>query len=186
MHRTAHWSRRRWLGSALAGGAVALTGGALWLQGEPAPIATFPDTDAALRWLDAIARSPQAHSLSPWPLAQVLEHAAQSVEFSLDGYPQLRSALFRDSVGTLAFLAFARRGRMTHDTQEPIPGAPALVATRIDAAAARLSEALRRFEAQPATHRFAPHFAFGTLDKDAYRRAHLMHLADHAREIVRG
>ena len=31
----------------------------------------------------------------------------------------------------------------------------------------------------------APHFAYGALDKNAYRRAHLMHLADHAREIVR-
>lgn len=30
----------------------------------------------------------------------------------------------------------------------------------------------------------APHFAYGELDKPQYTRAHLMHLADHARLIA--
>jgi hypothetical protein len=181
--------RRRWMQLAAGSGAFALAGAAAsawWLTGPRAAIAGFPDLDAALRWLDLVAHGPGHRSTTAWPLARVLEHAAQSVEGSLAGYPQLDSTVFRSSIGPLAFRAFARRGRLAHDTTEPIPGAPALVATDPAAAARRLAAALQRFEATPADFPFPPHFAFGALDKDDYRRAHLMHLADHAREIVPG
>lgn len=180
--------RRRLLKAALGGSALAVAGagaGGLWLHGEPAAIATFPDIAAALAWIETIGHDPGAFSTTDWSLPQVFEHAAQSVEYSLDGYPALHSALFRTSVGPLAFSVFVRRGRMSHDTGEPIPGAPALVATDLGLAAQRLIQALQRFESHPAHAALAPHFAYGALDKNAYRRAHLMHLADHASEIVR-
>ena len=177
--------RRRWLKLAAGASAGVLLGGgagALWLTGEPEPVAALPDIPAALAWLDRVTRVP-AESTSAWTLAQMLEHAAQSVEYSLQGYPELNSTLFRSSVGPLAFRAFARRGRMTHATTEPIPGAPALVADDVGAAAQRLAQALLHFEATPAAFAFPPHFAYGALSKDDYLRAHLMHLADHAREV---
>lgn len=177
--------RRRVLIGLLGAGGVALAGGAgVMYWSDPAAIETFPDTDSALRWLESLTRNPAARSLDAWPLAQVLEHAAQSVEFSLEGYPELRSALFRHSVGPVALRVFSHRGRMTHDTREPIPGAPALSATDIPTAAARLTAALQRFEQIPNDSALAPHFAYGRLDKADYRRAHLMHLADHARLIA--
>lgn len=181
--------RRRLLKVALGGSALAVAGagvGTLWLRGEPAPIATFPDTDAALTWIDAVSRDPSVRSITAWTLAQVLEHAAQSVEYSLDGYPTINSKLFRASVGALAFSAFSRRGRMSHATDQSIPGAPALVAADAAAAAQRLIQALRRFESHAEFAALAPHFAYGGLDKNEYRRAHLMHLAVHPREISRG
>jgi hypothetical protein len=181
--------RRRCLHLTLAGGAVVVAGGsasAWWLAGLRAPVAGFAGLDAALHWLERVTREPAHRSTTAWPLAQVLEHAAQSVEGSLQGYPQLESAAFRNSIGALAFRVFTRRGRLAHDTTEPIPGAPALVATDPAAAARRLAAALQRFEATPADFPFPPHFAFGALGKDDYRRAHLMHLADHAREVVPG
>jgi hypothetical protein len=178
-------ARRRWLRHAAAGAGLLLVaggGGATWLAGAPPPVARFPDVAAALEWLAKISHQP-ARSLTAWPLPQVLEHAAQSVEFSLRGYPELRSELFRASLGPLAFRAFARRGASWHDTTEPIPGAPPLSADNPITSAHRLAQALMRFEATPAEHDFAPHFAYGALDKDGYRRAHLMHLAEHAREV---
>ena len=180
--------RRRLLKLALGGSALAVAGagaGGLWLQGEPATIATFPDTAAALAWIEAIGSDPGARSITGWSLPQVFEHAAQSIEYSLDGYPAMRPAWFRGSVGPLAFSVFARRGRMSHDTEEPFPGAPVLVAADTALAAQRLVGALQRFESHPSDATLSPHFAYGALDKHAYRRAHLMHLADHAREIVR-
>jgi hypothetical protein len=182
-------SRRRWLGYAAGTGVVARAragGASSWLSGPPAPIATIPDSDAPLAGVDALATVPAARVAGAWSLAQMLEHAALSVDFSIDGYPALRPVWFRESLGALAFRVFARRGRMQHDTDELIPGAPALSATDPHLAAQRLTAALHRFEAQPDDFRFAPHFAFGELDKARYRRAHLMHLADHARTIVRG
>ena len=179
--------RRRLLQVAVGGTALAVAGvgaGGLWLQGEPAPIATFAGSDDARAWIDAIVRTGSGHSIGSWPLPQVFEHAAQSIEYSIDGYPAMHSTWFRASVGPLAYAVFARRGRMSHDTAEPIPGAPALLATDVDLAAQRLLRALERFEAYPSSAALAPHFAYGVLGKDQYRRAHLMHLAEHAGEIV--
>ena len=40
-----------------------------------------------------------------WPLPKVLNHLAQSVEYSIDGYPELKSALFRSAIGSVAKMA---------------------------------------------------------------------------------
>jgi Protein of unknown function (DUF1569) len=60
------------------------------------------------------------------PLAQMLNHAAQSIDYSIDGFPELQSKLFRAVVGSVAFTVFQARGKMSHSLVEPIPGAPAL------------------------------------------------------------
>jgi hypothetical protein len=164
----------------VAGASVA---GGLWLHGRPAPVSGFPDVAAATRWIDALLAARSVRSLTPWPVPQVLQHLAQSIDFSIDGYPSLRSATFRATAGALAFAVFDRRGRMTHGTTEPIPGAAALDASELAASAEGLRSAWQRFESLPASTPLAPHFAYGRLGRDEYRRAHLMHLADHAREI---
>jgi hypothetical protein len=114
----------------------------------------------------------------------VLEHLAQSIEMSIDGYPQLEPAWFRASVGPLAFRLFDRRGRMRHRLDAPIPGAAALnlQAQSIEPAASRLREAMSRFEKH--TGPLAPHFAYGALDKAAFARAHALHIANHQDWIV--
>ena len=61
-----------------------------------------------------------------WNLSQVLQHLAQSIEFSMQGFPALKGAWFRSTVGSAAFAVFNARGAMSHDLSEPIPGAPAL------------------------------------------------------------
>ncbi len=140
------------------------------------PVAGFPDVASALRTLETLP--PTARMAEGWTLSQVLEHAAQSIEFSLRGFPELKPALFRGTVGKLAFAVFDGRGRMSHGLSEAIPGAPALAAALLlPDAVARLSKALRDFDAH--TGALQPHFAYGALDKGAFARAHLMHLADH-------
>ena len=80
--------------------------------------------------------------------------------------------------GTAAFAYFKWRGQMSHSLTEPIPGAPALP-TFGDwkPAGQRLRAAIARFQAFNGV--LQPHFAYGVLDKAAYTRAHLMHLANH-------
>ena len=65
----------------------------------------------------------------------------------------------------------------SHDLAAPIPGAAPLTASDWHAPAERLKAAITRFQAHTGT--LKPHFAYGALDKAAYARAHLMHLADH-------
>src|SRR5690349_2911052 len=84
--------------------------------------------DDSLRWLDRLDKSPKARAIGAWPLGAVLEHLAQSIEMSMDGFPEPRSALFQKTAGSAAFAFFSWRGRMSHGLAEPIPGAPALPA----------------------------------------------------------
>lgn len=137
----------------------------------------------ALRWLDRVAAAKGARTTGAWPLPAVLEHLAQSIEMSLDGYPQPRSALFQNTVGAAAFAVFQWRGRMSHGLDEPIPGAPALALPGdLTASVARLRAAIVRFEGYSGA--LAPHFAYGRLDKAQYARAHAFHIANHQDEIV--
>lgn len=177
--------RRRFLklaGAGTAALAATVGGGAIWLSSAPAPVAGFASFAEARTWLAQLSANPAAYSLTDWSLAQVLEHCAQSVEFSLTGFPQPKPPLFQDTVGHFAFASFNRAGAMHHSVIEPIPGAPALVATDLGVATQRLLAAFAAFEAHDAP--LSPHFAYGALDKPAYERAHLMHLANHARHIA--
>lgn len=117
-----------------------------------------------------------------WSLAQMLQHLAQSIEFSIQGYPEARSALFQHTLGTAAFAVFDARGKMSHDLTEPIPGAPALDAQQgLKTAVQRLLDAMEGFSAYKGV--LKPHFAYGELTREQYQRAHLMHLANHWTQV---
>ena len=147
-----------------------------------AEVKTFPTLGAASAAIESLARGYKHNGA--WSLAQMLNHAAQSIDYSIDGFPQVKSALFRKAVGGVAFAVFQARGKMGHTLNEPIPGAPVLDAQALlEPAIARALAALRRFEAH--TGALAPHFAYGELDKAQYTRAHLMHLANHWSEVER-
>jgi hypothetical protein len=168
-----HDPRRR----AVIAAAVALPVlGGCDMSGVIRPFSTLGDAIAAVQALE-----PARHTaVGAWSLAEVLDHAAQSVEYSMHGFPALKSAAFRATAGRAAFAWFDARGRMSHSRSEPIPGAPPL---RRDLASARdrLVTALQAFDAHAGA--LAPHFAYGPLDKDRYARAHLMHLGDHWQDL---
>jgi hypothetical protein len=141
--------------------------------------------DDALRWLDRLERSPRVETTGAWPLSAVLDHLAQSIEMSMDGYPQPRGEWFQSTVGAGAFAFFKWRGQMSHGLAEPIPGAPALTAgADWQAGARRLRQAVKRFNAHAGPLR--PHFAYGALGKGDYALAHSYHIANHQDEIVLG
>jgi Protein of unknown function (DUF1569) len=147
-----------------------------------AEVKTFPTLASAMAAIEGLARGHQA--TGAWTLPQTLNHLAQSIDYSIDGFPEMKSALFRAAVGSAAFAVFQARGRMSHSLAEPIPGAPALdVAAQLEPAIARALGALRRFESH--TGALAPHFAYGALDKAQYARAHLMHVANHWDEVTK-
>jgi len=147
-----------------------------------AEVKTFATLAAASAAIEGLAV--RHRHTGEWTLAQMLEHVSQSIDYSLDGFPAMKPALFRAAVGSVAFAVFQARGAMGHNLAEPIPGAPALdAAAPLPAAIARALAALRRFEAHAGA--LAPHFAYGALDKAQYTRAHLMHLANHWAEVAR-
>lgn len=138
----------------------------------------FTSLNEALRELDRLTKAHTLKSAAVWTLPQTLVHCAQSIEFSLSGFPQPKSPVFQNTVGAAAFKVFSWRGTMSHDLAQPIPGAPALDARTDSASAvARLQRAIQEFQATQAPLR--PHFAYGDLSKPEYEQAHAMHLANH-------
>lgn len=168
-------TRRRWLVMSSAAAALPLA------ACSAAPVQGFATLTDARKAVDALA-SGAWRATGSFDLPQTLHHAAQSVEFSLRGFPEMKSSVFRATVGSAAFAVFNARGAMSHSLAEPIPGAPALAPGQaLDVAIARLQIALSDFEAHNGP--LAPHFAYGALDKPQYTRAHLMHLANHWQEL---
>jgi Protein of unknown function (DUF1569) len=139
----------------------------------------------ALVWLDKLNKASNINMTGSWPVVSVLEHLSQSIEMSLDGFPQPKSALFQNTAGSAAFAFFKLRGRMSHGLAEPIPGA-AVLTTQGDwhPAAERLRVAITRFNGH--TGALKPHFAYGNLSKTDFALAHAFHIANHQDEFVLG
>ena len=118
-----------------------------------------------------------------WQAAKVFHHLAQSVAYSMTGYPVHKSALFKDSVGRLAWQLFAAKQRMTHDLAEPIPGAPAIPDSgSVTLAYQRLLTALDAFAQFQGE--LQPHFAYGALSPTEYAAAHAMHVYNHLELLI--
>jgi len=138
----------------------------------------FSSLAAAETELARLAQSNGLASDATWSWAQTLVHCAQSIEYSMSGFPQSKSKLFQRTVGSVAFGVFSWRGRMTHDLADPIPGAPMLDArAEPTQALERLRSSILNFQRWSGS--LQPHFAYGALDKKAYEFAHAMHLANH-------
>ena len=121
-------------------------------------------------------------SVGQWTPYQILTHCAQSVEYSMSGYPQQQPEIWQKTVGKVAFSFFSAKGRMKHPLDEPIPGAPTLEnSNQIETALIRLKQAYRDFERY--TRPLAPHFTYGSLNKQEYTLVHVMHLNNHLEEI---
>lgn len=112
-----------------------------------------------------------------WSVGQVLSHCAQSIEYSLIGFPLAKPGWFQATIGRLVLGKFLRQGYMSHDLAAAIPGAPPPHDGEPRAALDRLLAAIDRFEAHEGP--FAPHFAYGPVDKARYGRVQAMHIAQH-------
>jgi hypothetical protein len=129
----------------------------------------FTSLDDALRESDRLTKAIVLKRGTVWTWPQTLIHCAQSIEYSMTGFPQAKSPLVQHTSGAAAFGVFSWRGRMTHDLTEQIPGAPSIDATTDAASAtARLQRAVQDFRRRKESLR--PHFAYGKLTKSEYER----------------
>jgi hypothetical protein len=141
---------------------------------------------AALAKLDVLVDKSILHSGS-WDPAKIFIHCAQSIEYSMTGYPDHKSDLFKNTLGSLAFSAFALKGSMVHALDEVIPGAPDIsfndraTSEVLPEALERLKKALIDFNQYQGV--LEPHFAYGQLSKAEYEAAHVMHIYNHFDEL---
>ena len=174
-------ARREFLACTVAVAPVALLGVSISACQGPSSnhrALTFTSLSAAMEELGRLTKPEPLAPAAAFSWAQTLAHCAQSIEFSMTGFPQPKSALFQNTVGATAFKVFSMRGRMSHDLADPIPGAPSLDAnTDVAQALARLRQSVAAF--QQWKEPLKPHFAYGQLNKAEYDQAHAMHLAQH-------
>ncbi len=165
--------RRVCVGMATAVAAGSLAG----CSSKGADVVRFDNIGQAVAAIE-VARL-DGKTASGWSLAEVLNHVAQGIEYSVgDGFPQMKPAIFRHTVGSIAFAVFDGRGHMSHPLDEPIPGAPPLSQpATLQLAADRCVAAMQKLQAFNGTPH--PHFAYGALSREQNQRAHLMHLANH-------
>ena len=72
-----------------------------FVMAAPDPSAKVQSLSDALRWLDQLQQAPGIKTTGAWPLVAILEHMAQSIEMSMQGFPQPKSALFQNTLGTI-------------------------------------------------------------------------------------
>ena len=155
-------------------GAVGLSG----LSGCAGELQRFPTLKAAKAAVLELGFGEVRLEHPSWNLSQLLQHLAQSIEFSMQGYPEMRGAVFRALLGNtrLCALQCARR----HEPRSGRADTRRAAAQAADLPQGRrgpLLAALNAFEVWGGP--LKPHFAYGELDKAQYTRAHLMHLANH-------
>ena len=157
-------------------GSIAVAGGGYWALGR-GEVPGELSLAGAQQVLAGLVDRPLV-SLEGWSPAEVFNHCAQSIEYSISGYPELKPAWFRASVGPMAFAVFAARGAMRHPLDEAIPGAAPLAEPASQALALqRLQHAFEDFAGHQGALR--PHFAYGELSHADYARAHVLHLYNH-------
>ncbi|MCG6194680.1 DUF1569 domain-containing protein [Leptospira sp. FAT2] len=139
---------------------------------------TFSSLSQVLSELETFKKSNSIQGYGTWDAGKVFLHCAQSIEYSIQGYPENKSALFQNTIGKLVFLKFASSQKMSHDLEAPIPGAaPIHSDTDWKASLGVLQETILKFQAYGGE--LKPHFAYGSLSKEEYDLAHAMHIANH-------
>lgn len=170
--------RRQFLKATGIGFVGGVAGMGIWLTTCEHPSTSLSAMQSKLKGMLGKAISSQG----VWQPGQVFAHLAQSIEYSMLGYPEMRSELFQKTVGSIAFAVFSEHGSMTHPLDEPIPGAPELdKGLDTDAQLMRLISALDTFSRHTAG--LHPHFAYGALSMEEYLTAHLLHIENHLEEI---
>tara|TARA_R110000744_G_scaffold262275_4_gene376854 strand:- start:16120 stop:16650 length:531 start_codon:yes stop_codon:yes gene_type:complete len=171
-------NRRKFILGSIASG-VFIGSGAVWFGIEQNQESL--DISFLLVQLDKLMeQNPVA--IGEWDLYQVFTHCAQSVEYSMSGFPEHKSDFFKSTAGKAAFFLFSEKRKMTHALNEAIPGAPLLSKQgNIIDAFERFKKSLIDFKEYNGV--LAPHFAYGQLTKSQYEAAHVMHFNNHLQEI---
>lgn len=177
--RGGNMKRRQFLKGSLIGVAGLGVFGSVWIN-VPANTQAL-SIDAALSQIEALSKNIVLSS-GAWSAGKVFAHCAQSIEFSMAGFPEHKSEFFKNTAGHLAFSVFSSKGKMQHSLSEDIPGAPDIAPDQDTLIGLeRLKKAFIVF--QQYTGELEPHFAYGALSKSDYEIAHVMHFYNHLEEL---
>lgn len=138
----------------------------------------FANLDEAMKAVDALFQKGKIETHGPWNVPQILTHLAQSIEYSMTGFPENKSVVIRKTIGRLVLGHFLSQGYMTHNLSDPIPGAPPLdESLSMQVGADRLRKAIADFRTFQGELKI--HFVYDKVTHDEYDRVQAMHIANH-------
>lgn len=141
----------------------------------------FASLEEVLKEL-AILEQSEPVATTNWSVYKILQHCAQTIDYSMSGYPQYKPKWFRATIGKLVISKFLKQGFMKHNLSAPVPGSPLLTKEGTTAEGITLLrntiERFRNFSGE-----LKPHLIFGKLTKEQYDRYFAMHVADHLSEV---
>lgn len=172
------FNRRQFVKYVSSSALVLASGGAYYWLNKPY-IGSEMAIDNMLDELESLRK--KTLRKSGWDAARTFHHLAQSIEFSMTGFPETKSKLFQKTVGKVAFKFFNARGEMYHGLQDAIPGEVIHLSGEAAIGLNRLKLALKDFKNYSSD--LKPHFAYGELNHADYSIAHVLHIKDHLQEF---
>ncbi len=132
----------------------------------------------ALVELERLEKSKEILTTGTWDVSQIMRHCAQSIDFSLTGFPTVKPYLFRKTIGKLVSSHFLSKGTMNHNLNDPIPGAPELIPSAdFQKGITILKKSIHSFLEYKGELKM--HFVYGEASKEDYEKFHAMHIANH-------
>ena len=117
-------------------------------------------------------------SQSEWSAYEIFVHCAKTIEYSMTGYPSLKPAIVRNTVGKLVINKFLKQGKMKHDLNADVPGSPVIEDIgSFEEGRKILIDSIEKFSSY--TGELKPHLLFGKLSREQYDKYFALHIADH-------
>lgn len=117
-------------------------------------------------------------SKSQWTAYQSLLHCSKTIEYSMIGYPVLKPAIIRNTIGKMVIKKFLKEGYMKHNLYADVPGSPVMDNLGSCEEGIRiLINSIEKFDSY--NGEFKPHLLFGKLSKEQYDKYFTIHIEDH-------
>lgn len=117
-----------------------------------------------------------------WSMYHTLVHCAETIEYSMNGYPEMKPAFLRATVGKLAIKKFLRQGYMKHSLVADVAGGRKI---KEDGSFEEGKNILLSMIDEFLNYKgkFAPHLLFGNLSREEYDQYFVLHIQDHFSEL---
>lgn len=117
-------------------------------------------------------------STTAWSAYKTFAHCAQTIDYSMSGYPSLKPVWVRATIGKIAIRKFLKQGYMKHDLTADVAGAPQIKEQgTLKEGIEILEQSILQF--QKYEGELQPHLLFGNLSKEQYNQYFALHVADH-------
>lgn len=118
-----------------------------------------------------------------WGIYEICMHCAQTISYSMTGYPKMKPAIVRLTIGKAVVSKYLKQGYMKHNLQSHVSGGEKIDPNGEPAAGIdHLLSEIEKLENYTGT--LKPHSVFGEMTREDYMKYFAMHISDHFSEVT--